>query len=584
MPLTAHRRGSALTLTIVVSVVLTGMAMTLAWLGSTHATMAGQIPKMDASYYAAEAGAHHAIWKFKKDNTWRATSASPFTGSISMYGLTWNYSVTCTDSIGDSLLAWKFDEYTGSSTADSTGNGNTGIFHGGVSWYTPGRSGSCIQFNGLDGYVDCGNNPDTNLTGDMSFSAWVKMNSGYYDQKIGGNQNGSYGGYKLCIYNSKAEFEVRDANNKPHLNRDMTGGTILTMGSWYHILGVYSESGHWIKTYVNGKLDRHLQGNGTGTGQTDVPANALGSTTGNFVMGREPWADLYYFDGWMDDIRVWNRALGDSDAKALYDTTVAIHSNVTGGTISNFADMTVSIPTPEAPTIPAMTVQNNYTATNVTINGDLAVKGNVTSTTGGSVIGGDLKYTGSFPATAHLTVQGDTTPTSSIPVPSLDYSYLENQATKWGKIVNGDSTGETFTFNTLGGNKVIWIKGNLKDPIVTIGGTYAAGGTFLVNGTVTFTSNSTAIGVDGYPVYIVAKNDVTQTGNSLTLIGAIYTDGTFTHKAAAISGPVVAKSVVNSGTAASSFTTTAIPWFDNRALPQPPVLPLYTSSHRGIGP
>ncbi|HVT80344.1 MAG TPA: hypothetical protein VHM90_06770, partial [Phycisphaerae bacterium] len=198
-----------MTLMIVVSVVLTGLAVTLAWMGSAHASMAGQMPKMDASFYAAEAGAQHAIWKFKHDNTWRATANNPLTGVVNMYGQNWTYSVTCSDSVGDSLLAWKFDEGNGAQTADSTGNGNTGIFHGGVSWYTPGRSGYCIQLNGVDGYVDCGNNPQTNLTGDMTFSAWVKMNSGYYDQKIGGNQNGSYGGYKLCIYNSKAEFEVR---------------------------------------------------------------------------------------------------------------------------------------------------------------------------------------------------------------------------------------------------------------------------------------------------------------------------------------------------------------------------------------
>jgi hypothetical protein len=584
MSVTAHRRGSALTLTIVVSVVLTGMAMTLAWLGSTHATMAGQIPKMDASYYAAEAGASHAIWKFKHDNTWRATSSNPFTGSISMYGLTWNYSVTCTDSIGDSLLAWKFDEYTGSTTADSTGNGNTGIFHGGVSWHTPGRSGACIRLDGIDGYVDCGNNPDTNLTGDMSFSAWVKMNSGYYDQKIGGNQNGSYGGYKLCIYNSKAEFEVRDANNKPHLNRDMTGGTILTMGTWYHILGVYSESGHWIKTYVNGQLDRHLQGNGTGTGQTDVPVNALASTTGNFVMGREPWESLYYFDGWMDDIRVWNRALSDAEAKTLYDTTVAIHSNASSGTISNFADMTCSIPTPPAPTIPAVTSQSDITLINVTINGDLSVKGDVIATTGSSVVNGNLNYTGKYPETTHLTVSDKTNAANSISVPDIDYAYLQNQAANWGKVVNGDSTSQTFSFNSLGGNKVIWIKGNLKDPIVTIGGTYAAGGTFIVDGNVSFTSGSTSLGIEGYPVYIVSKGDVVQSGGNLTLIGAIYAAGTFSHKTCTVTGPIVAKAITNNAMGTCTFSGTSIPWFDNRALPQQPTLPLYTFGHKGIGP
>ncbi len=464
------------------------MALTLAWLAGQHASTATQFANMDAAFYAAEAGAQQAVWKFKHDNTWRATSDSPFTGSIDMYGSTWNYSVTCTSTVTDALLAWKFDEGTGFSTADSSNHGNDGTFHGGVSWFSPGRSGYCIQLNGVDGYVDCGNNPDTNLTGDMTFSAWVKMNSGYYDQKIGGNQSGTAGGYKLCIYNSKAEFEVRDASNNYHLTRDVSGGTVLVMGTWYHIVGVYSEAGHYLKTYVNGNLDRTLQGDGTGTGQNSVPVNALASTTGNFVMGREPWTSLYFFNGWMDDIRIWNRVLTPTEIRSLFDTTVSIHAIANFGTTSSIANYSVSIPTPAGPTIPAVTTGKNYTVKDITVNGDLAVAGNVTCNAGNSTVGGNLTYTGTYTPGIHLTVQGTSTQVSSVAMPTIDYTYLHNQATNWGQVVTGDSTSQTFTFNSLGGNKVIWIKGNLQDPTVTISGTYASGGTFVVDGSVSFTS------------------------------------------------------------------------------------------------
>jgi hypothetical protein len=583
--LSTVRRGSVMSLVIVVSVVLTALALTLTWLASVHANSAGQIPKVDESFYAAEAGAQHAIWKFKHDNTWRATPAAPFSGSLDMYGNTWNYSVTCLDAVGDALLAWKLDENTGTNTADVSGHGNIGTFHGGVSWVYPGRSGACVAMNGVDGYIDCGNNASTNLTGDMSFSAWVKMNSGYYDQKIGGNQSGAGGGYKLCIYNSKAEFEVRDAKNYAHLNRDVLGGTVLVMGTWYHILGVYNESGHWIKTYVNGKLDRVLQGNGSGTGLNDVPVAALGSTTGRFVMGKEPWTSLYFFDGSMDDIRIWNRSLTDQDAKTLYDTTVAIHASAASGQVANFTDLNCSIPTPPPPTIPSITIGSTYSIKNMTFNGDVAVKGDVTSPSGTSTIAGNLQYTGIYTPTSFLTVQGKATPVASVSFPSIDYNYLHSQATSWGKVVTGDSAGQTFAFNTLGGNKVIWIKGNLKDPTVTIGGTYAAGGTFVVDGTVTFSGAATTLGADGYPVYFVSQGDVDQTGGNLTLWGGIYTAANFAHKTCAITGPLVVNgAVTNNALGQSTFTAGAIPWFDNRVLPQPPSLPLYTTVHKGNGP
>jgi hypothetical protein len=579
------RRGSVMTLAILVSIVLTGMAVTLAWLGSIHAGSAGQIPKIDASFYAAEAGAQHAIWKFKHDNQWRATPAAPFLGAIDLDGTSWTYAATCADAVGDALLAWEFNENTGSFTADSSGHGNNGTFHGSVAWSSPGRSGACITMNGSDGYIDCGNNPSTNLVGDMAFSAWVKMNSGYYDQKIGGNQSGTGGGYKLCIYNSKAEFEVRDARNYAHLNRDVGGGTILVMGAWYHILGVYSESGHWIKTYVNGKLDRTLQGNGTGTGLNDVPINALGSTTGSFVMGKEPWSGLYYFNGYMDDIRIWNRVLTDQEAKALYDTTVQIHVRADGGPVTNFTDLSCSIPTPAPPSIPAITTSQSLTVKNLQVNGDLSVNGSVTCSTGNSTVSGDLNYTGTYAPSSHLTVEGHINTVATVSMPSIDYNYLHTQAQNWGQVVNGNSSGQTFTFNGLGGNKVIWIKGDLTNPTVTIGGTYAAGGTFVVDGTVTFSGGSTALGADGYPVYIVAQGNVSQTGGALTLNGGIYTSGSLAHKSCTIVGPVVVtQTITNNASAQCTFTSGAIPWFDNRVLPQGAVLPLYTTAHKGNGP
>jgi hypothetical protein len=574
---------------ILVSVILTGMVLALAWAGSLHTQMASQIPKIDAAYYAAEAGIQHAVWKFRHDNQWRATAANPLKGSLAMYDTTWNYEVTCTDNVGDATLAWKLDEATGMASADATGHSNIGVFHGGVSWDSPGRSGACIKLDGINGYIDCGNNSSTNLTGDMTFSAWIKMNSAYYDQKIGGNQDGDHGGYKLCIYNSKVEFEVRDANNKPHLNRDITGGTILTMGSWYHVVGVYSASGHWIKTYVNGKLDRTLIGDGTGTGLNDVPVNALGSTTGNFVMGREPWdASLYYFNGWLDDIRIYNRTLTDAEIKSLFDTTVDIKATVKGGngggTVSNNLAAFCSIPTPPAPTNPASLSGKDLDLKNCQINGDVNVIGGVSSAPGSSTIEGDLRYTGSY-SNGPLTVKGDKTKVSTgdIKLPNISYSSLRSQA---AQTVNGNSKDQTFSFNSLGGNKVIWIKGDLENPNVTIGGTYAAGGTFVVDGKVKFTGGATTLGLPGYPVYIVADDEISHSGGKLTLTGALYTQKKFKHKNVDITGTVYAKDgVENTSSAMCAFTASAIPWMDQRATnQQSATLPVYTSNYRGIGP
>jgi len=86
-------------------------------------------------------------------------------------------------------------------------------------------------------------------------------------------------------------------------------------------------------------------------------------------------------------------------------------------------------------------------------------------------------------------------------------------------------------------------------------------------------------------VYFVSTGDVTQSGANLTLIGAIYTAGNFTHKTCQITGPVcVTKTITNNAAAACTFTTATIPWFDNRAIPQQATLPLFTTNHIGNGP
>jgi hypothetical protein len=433
------------------------------------------------------------------------------------------------------------------------------------------------------------------------------MNSGVVDQKIASNESNHGGGYKLCIYNTKAEFEVRHADNYASIVRNVPGGTILTMGTWYNIVGVCCEAGHYVKTYANGALDRTLQGDGSGVGVNDinkVPVGALASTTGNLIIGREPYTNLRYFDGYIDDIRIWNRVLSDAEIKALYDTTVSIHSTATGGVVSNTTTYNVSIPTPPPPSIPAITVKTAYTAKNITVNGDLAANGNVvcnsstingnlsangnvTSLSGNSIVKKNLTYAGTYTPAGFMTVQGNIINTNPVTVnmPTVDVAYLHTQATTYGQTVSGNSTSQTFDYTHLLGNKVIWIKGNLQDPSVDLTNVYTSGGTFIVDGTVTFTAASTTLGADGFPVYIVAQGDITQSGANLTLYGGIYTTGNFTHKTCTINGPVcVSKTITNNAAAACIFNAGTIPWFDNRAIPQPPTLPLYTANHTGNGP
>jgi len=212
--------------------------------------------------------------------------------------------------LGDMAGQWKFDEARGTVAHDSSGNGNDGALVGNPTWGSGYENGG-LQFDGEGDYVNCGAGASLNITGSVTVAAWVRLGGTANDRKIGGNQDGQSGGYKLGVYNSRVEFEIRTATNTAVLNRSAGGGTALEMGMWYHVVGVYSQ-GEYIRTYVNGLLDREL-----------TTSALIGSTTGTFKLGREPFSDSYFWLGAMDDVRVYNRALTEQDVGAIVRPPVA---------------------------------------------------------------------------------------------------------------------------------------------------------------------------------------------------------------------------------------------------------------------
>jgi len=245
---------------------------------------------------------------------------------------------TCSSATSNLVGCWSFNEPLdppSTTTADSSGKGNTGTFNGGVSRVagdTP-AFGNAVRLDGTSGYIDTGTAPSSsvlNIAGDVSVSAWVYFNGTpgamvTGDNKIASRQS-STGGYKLSVYNegsaAYAEFEVRDASGNRLLTRTGTNpsgttlsgaGTPILAGQWYHIVGVYSTSnGGTLTTYVNGAQDRQL---------SNIGLSALASSSGRFEMGKEsdPSASLPAFlNGQLDEVRVYNAALTAPQVVSLY--------------------------------------------------------------------------------------------------------------------------------------------------------------------------------------------------------------------------------------------------------------------------
>lgn len=87
-----------------------------------------------------------------------------------------------------------------------------------------------------------------------------------------------------------------------------SGATTLSTGTWYHLCGVYNSSNSTLKLYVNGVEAGSVTASGTAT-----------DTNGDFAIGRNGSNAALYFDGLVDDVAIFNRALSASEVLQLYE-------------------------------------------------------------------------------------------------------------------------------------------------------------------------------------------------------------------------------------------------------------------------
>ena len=161
-------------------------------------------------------------------------------------------------------------------------------------------AGNCLNFDGSDDYVDCGNDASVNITGSITFEAWVKPTGIRTNSIIKKYENVSpYHGYEFYIDGSGYPT-IRLSNNTS--SRITLASSIQVVGgSWVHIAATYNVGNRNMSIYVNGVLAGTL----TGTGPTAI---ASASST-NLSIGSElPIVGSKVFFGRIDEARIWNVA------------------------------------------------------------------------------------------------------------------------------------------------------------------------------------------------------------------------------------------------------------------------------------
>jgi hypothetical protein len=217
-----------------------------------------------------------------------------------------------TGSLPDGLtLHWTFDkaDILNGIVADRSGNGNMGTIFGNLQ-SVAGKLNQALSFGGSTSYVSA--NPSAGaLTHSLTLAAWINTTNASRTEAIFSNFNaaGSGAGF-IFTTNRGGNLAVRlggaDISAYPNL---VTDSSAINDGKWHHVVTTISFELQMIKFYVDGNL--------TSSAATHMVPNGQGGAT--LQIGVNPWTAYGdFFDGAIDEVQVYNRALVNSEVNKVY--------------------------------------------------------------------------------------------------------------------------------------------------------------------------------------------------------------------------------------------------------------------------
>jgi hypothetical protein len=205
----------------------------------------------------------------------------------------------------DLTAYWPFSEGSGATTADQSGNGRTANVSG-ATWAF-GYAGGGLSFNGSNSFVDAGS---FDVGGNaFTLSAWFKASTiPQTDPRIISKATGIYeqDHYWMLSLTESSGARLRFRLKAGGTTRTLIGnGATVAAGQWVHAVATYD--GARMRLYQNGVEIGSLAASGTLTGNAGVPVR-IGSNVNNFGV----------FNGVIDEVRVYKRALSPSDVHTLF--------------------------------------------------------------------------------------------------------------------------------------------------------------------------------------------------------------------------------------------------------------------------
>ena len=222
---------------------------------------------------------------------------------------------------------------------------------GGGSTPTPSTFSNTLSttFDGIDAFVDCGNDSSLQMSGKFSISIWLKYSAAFTGYAFSGCGNK----YGIYMQSNLINLQHRNTSN---VFKSVSSTSAFNDGNWHHVLGV--NDGTNLLLYIDGVLNNsNALGGASITSTLSARIGSISTTSG------------WEFSGNIDEVAVWNSDQS-ANVSAIYnsgvpndisslsplswwrcgdeDTSPTLTDNGSGGndgTMTNFTTFSTDVPT-----------------------------------------------------------------------------------------------------------------------------------------------------------------------------------------------------------------------------------------------
>lgn len=194
------------------------------------------------------------------------------------------------------VAAYHFNETSGATAADTSGNTNTGTLNGGATWATEGKFKGAASFNGTTARITIPGSNSLDLTTAMTLEAWVYPTALVKFRPVIMKEGSPYGLYAHTSQGKPTGYVAPGGRLKAAY------GAVLPLNTWSHLATTYD--GTTVRLYQNGVQTGSLETTGP------IPISTRPLQIGGDAQYGEAFA------GRIDDVRIYNRALTAGEIQA----------------------------------------------------------------------------------------------------------------------------------------------------------------------------------------------------------------------------------------------------------------------------